>query len=133
MPGSSGRRLTTENDAAAGVVVEDRAGEREIRTKRGVVLACGGLLHNLDRLARVYPHVARGSEHVSPTPESNNGDGIRLAETAGGLYELRLPNAAAWMPVSKVPRRGGTFRVFPHLLDRYKPGVIAVNRKGRRF
>jgi succinate dehydrogenase/fumarate reductase flavoprotein subunit len=23
--------------------------------------------------------------------------------------------------------------VFPHLIDRYKPGVIAVNRRGRRF
>jgi hypothetical protein len=23
--------------------------------------------------------------------------------------------------------------VFPHLIDRYKPGIIAVNRKGRRF
>jgi succinate dehydrogenase/fumarate reductase flavoprotein subunit len=27
----------------------------------------------------------------------------------------------------------GRTGVFPHLLDRYKPGVIAVNRKGKRF
>jgi succinate dehydrogenase/fumarate reductase flavoprotein subunit len=37
------------------------------------------------------------------------------------------------MPVSKVPMGGGKFGVFPHLVDRYKPGVIAVNRRGRRF
>ncbi len=127
------RRLIVENGAVAGVVVGDGTGEREIRAERGVVLACGGFPHDLDRLAKAYPHVARGGEHVSPTPEGNTGDGIRLAETAGGQCELRFPNAAAWMPVSKVPRKGGKSGVFPHLLDRYKPGVIAVNRKGKRF
>jgi succinate dehydrogenase/fumarate reductase flavoprotein subunit len=35
--------------------------------------------------------------------------------------------------VSRVPRRDGTFGVFPHLIDRYKPGVIAVDRSGQRF
>lgn len=127
------RRLIIENGVVAGVLVGDGAGEREIRAKRGVVLACGGFPHDLDRLAKAYPHVARGGEHVSPTPEGNTGDGIRLAETAGGQCELRFPNAAAWMPVSKVPKRGGKYGVFPHLLDRYKPGIIAVNRRGQRF
>jgi succinate dehydrogenase/fumarate reductase flavoprotein subunit len=28
---------------------------------------------------------------------------------------------------------GGRVGVFPHLVDRYKPGIIAVNRHGRRF
>ena len=37
------------------------------------------------------------------------------------------------MPVSRVPRKDGSFGVFPHLLDRYKPGIIAVNRRGQRF
>ncbi len=128
------RRLVVENGTIAGVIVGDAAGEREIRAKRGVVLACGGFPHDLDRLAKAYPHVARGGEHVSPTPAGNTGDGIRLAETAGGQCELRFPNAAAWMPVSKVPKKGGgSYGVFPHLLDRYKPGVIAVNRRGQRF
>ena len=37
------------------------------------------------------------------------------------------------MPVSQVPRADGTFGLFPHFIDRAKPGVIAVTRKGRRF
>ena len=37
------------------------------------------------------------------------------------------------MPVSRVPLSGGKFGVFPHLLDRYKPGIIGVLRNGRRF
>jgi succinate dehydrogenase/fumarate reductase flavoprotein subunit len=51
----------------------------------------------------------------------------------GGHCDLRYPNAAAWMPVSKAPLGAGRTGVFPHLVDRYKPGVIAVNRHGRRF
>ena len=47
--------------------------------------------------------------------------------------EIRFPSPAAWMPVSKVPIGDGTFTAFPHLLDRYKPGVIAVTQNGRRF
>jgi succinate dehydrogenase/fumarate reductase flavoprotein subunit len=32
-----------------------------------------------------------------------------------------------------VPMKDGTYGVFPHLLDRYKPGVIGVTRGGVRF
>ncbi|MDW8469366.1 MAG: hypothetical protein RML56_10715 [Burkholderiales bacterium] len=42
-----------------------------------------------------------------------------------------LPQPAAWVPVSKVPRGDGSFGLFPHFVDRAKPGVIAVTRKGR--
>jgi succinate dehydrogenase/fumarate reductase flavoprotein subunit len=130
---TAAKRLIETNGTVTGVVVANDDGEREITATRGVVLACGGFPHDPIRVAQAYPHVARGGEHVSPTPEGNTGDGIRLAETAGARFEARFPHAAAWMPVSKVPKGNGKFGVFPHLLDRYKPGVIAVNRKGHRF
>jgi len=37
------------------------------------------------------------------------------------------------MPVSRAPLGGGKTGAFPHLVDRYKPGVIAVGKNGRRF
>jgi succinate dehydrogenase/fumarate reductase flavoprotein subunit len=37
------------------------------------------------------------------------------------------------VPVSQVPREDGSVGLFPHFIDRAKPGVIAVTRKGRRF
>lgn len=41
---------------------------------------------------------------------------------------------AFWTPVSRFTRRDGSQGVFPHTVtDRGKPGVIAVNRSGRRF
>lgn len=58
---------------------------------------------------------------------------MRLAESVGGQVATDLPNAGAWIPVSRVPHGNGSTGVFPHLIDRYKPGVIAVNRRGQRF
>jgi succinate dehydrogenase/fumarate reductase flavoprotein subunit len=97
------------------------------------VLACGGFSNDLPRIRQAYPHLQRGGEHFSPVPSGNTGDGIRLAETVGARFHLRFPSPAAWMPVSKIPQSDGSFGAFPHLLDRYKPGVIGVTRKGVRF
>lgn len=126
------RRLISRNGTVAGAVVSDARGEYKITARRAVVLASGGFPHDKARIARAYPHLARGGEHLSPTPSANTGDGIRMAEEAGGRCDIRFPSAAAWMPVSRVPL-GDRTGVFPHLVDRYKPGVIAVNRHGRRF
>lgn len=131
--GTPAEKLLLENKVVKGAIVRGPEGAQRIEARRGVVLACGGFPHDEARLAGIYPHRRRGGEHVSPTPEGNTGDGIRLAEAAGGQFEARFPDAAAWMPVSKVPLGNGRFGVFPHLVDRYKPGVIAVNRHGRRF
>ncbi|BAR60889.1 3-oxosteroid 1-dehydrogenase [Bradyrhizobium sp. CCBAU 21362] len=126
------QRLISRNGAIAGAIVGDTQGEYAITARRAVVLASGGFPHDQARIARAYPHLARGGEHLSPTPAANTGDGIRMAEVAGGSCDIRFPSAAAWMPVSRVPL-GNRTGVFPHLVDRYKPGVIAVNRQGRRF
>jgi len=127
------RDLMVADGRVTGAIVSRPDGDLHVTARRGVVLACGGFPHDKARTARAYPHVARGGEHLSPTPSGNTGDGVRLAEAAGGRCEIRLAAPAAWIPVSKVPLGGGRTGVFPHLLDRYKPGVIAVNRKGRRF
>jgi len=97
------------------------------------VLACGGFSHDVARIAKAYPHVRRGGEHVSPVPSGNTGDGAKMAEKVGGRVPIQYAQPAAWMPVSRVPQGNGKFGVFPHLLDRYKPGVIGVTRHGLRF
>ena len=131
--GSPARRLITEGGAVRGAVVVRDGQELEVRARRGVVLACGGFPHDARRIAQAFPHVKAGGTHLSPVPVDNAGDGITLAEGAGAKMQLRFPSAAAWMPVSKVPMPDGSHGVFPHLLDRYKPGIIAVTARGRRF
>jgi succinate dehydrogenase/fumarate reductase flavoprotein subunit len=81
----------------------------------------------------MFPHAPTGNEHFSPGPVGNTGDGLRLAETAGGRIADNLPNAAAWVPVSVTTRKDGSKGVMPHFIDRAKPGVIAVMRDGKRF
>lgn len=127
------RELTVENGAVTGAIVSREGREVRIRARQGVVLACGGFPHDVARRKKMFPHAPTGSEHYSPGPTGNTGDGLRLAESAGGHIEDRLPNAAAWVPVSLTTRKDGSKGVMPHFIDRAKPGVIAVMRDGRRF
>lgn len=133
LTGTAAQGLVTDGDTVRGARVRDGEREYRISARRAVVLACGGFPHDAKRISRAYPHLVRGGEHLSPTPSGNTGDGVKMAEEVGGSCDIRFPSAAAWMPVSKVPMGGGQFGVFPHLVDRYKPGIIAVNRRGKRF
>jgi succinate dehydrogenase/fumarate reductase flavoprotein subunit len=131
---SPAKSLIREGDRVSGVLVGRKdGGTVRVRARRGVVLAAGGFPQDTQRRKELFPHAPTGNEHLSPAPHTNTGDGLRLAESVGAQVARDLPNAGAWIPVSKVLRRNGEAGVFPHLIDRYKPGVIAVNRKGRRF
>lgn len=128
------RELVTDATGAVGGVVVEKDGKRlPIAARRGVVLACGGFPQDLARRQALFPHAPTGAEHWSPAPPGNTGDGLRLGEAVGARVEESLPNAAAWVPVSRVPWPDGSVGVFPHFVDRAKPGVIAVTRAGRRF
>lgn len=131
--GCAARELLHANGKVSGAVVTGKDGDIRIAARRGVVLACGGFSHDLARIKRAYPHLQRGGEHLSPVPAGNTGDGLRMAESVGSRVDIRYHDSAAWMPVSRVPLGDGRFGVFPHLLDRYKPGIIGVTRKGVRF
>lgn len=133
LTGTAARQLLKEGARISGALVNNQGREYLIDARRAVVLAGGGFSHDARRLREAYPHVRRGGEHFSPVPDSNTGDGARMAEAVGGRVEIRLQAPAAWMPVSKVPDGKGKFTAFPHLLDRYKPGVIGVDITGKRF
>ena len=130
---SPARTLLLEEGRIVGARVDRDGACVEIRAGRGVVLASGGFAQAVARRAEAYGHLRSGGEHVSPVPEGNTGDGIDMATAVGAGFGYRYASTSAWMPVSKVPGKDGAARPFPHLLDRYKPGVIAVLRDGRRF
>lgn len=127
------KQLVTESGRVTGVVVSSPEGDVTYRAGKAVILAAGGFPQDPARRAQLFAHSPNGTEHLSPAPEGNTGDGLRLAESAGADLDLSLPNAGAWIPVSRVPYSNGKFGVFPHLIDRYKPGIIAVTRGGVRF
>ena len=126
-------KLVVKFDGVAGAVVQHEGKSIRITAKRGVVLACGGFPHDVERRKQLFPHAPTGKEHYSPSPESNTGDGLRLAESVGGRVDPTIPHAAAWVPTSVTTRKDGSKGVMPHFIDRAKPGVISVTAKGKRF
>lgn len=127
------KKLVVEYDGIAGAVVQHEGKSVRVTAKRGVVLACGGFPHDVERRKQLFPHAPSGQEHYSPSPESNTGDGLRLAESVGGRVDPTIPHAAAWVPTSITTRPDGSRGVMPHFIDRAKPGVIAVTPMGKRF
>ena len=128
------RRLILDgNGRVCAAVVATPDGEREIFAKHGVVLACGGFPHDVERLRQCIAHAPNGYEHLSAAPICNTGDGLQMGEMAGGQVKPTQAAPAAWTPVSRYRRRDGSTAVYPHLVERAKPGVIAVNRAGQRF
>jgi succinate dehydrogenase/fumarate reductase flavoprotein subunit len=136
---SSAQSLIMNDGRCVGAEVSTPDKTVQVQAKIAVVLACGGYPHDSKRVAATYAHVARHAQgHYSPTPESNTGDGLHLAQSVGASAATHFQDSAAWMPVSLVPGAQSKFDrknygVFPHLLDRYKPGVIGVLKNGQRF
>jgi len=93
--------INDEHGAVIGVSIQKNGGTRNYRTRRGVVLACGGFEAN-PRLNKDY----WGAEDIVPlgTPY-NSGDGIRMLQKAGArLWHMRSQTQSGgnW-PAFKIP------------------------------
>lgn len=125
--------LLYEGGRVSGARLEGPGGGALVLASRGVVLATGGFPHDPARLSALARQAGGGEGHYSAAPRSNTGDGLRLAEEAGGAVADDLTSSIALAPVSLVPRPDGTTAHFPHLVERAKPGIIAVTPAGSRF
>ncbi|MAT51139.1 MAG: FAD-binding dehydrogenase, partial [Porticoccaceae bacterium] len=123
--------LSDDTGAATGVEVNLGGQVQRIAARRGVVLASGGFAAN-KTLAR--ESVACAESHLTMAPEGSEGDGLRMVKAMGGQCGSRNHNPVLLTPVSVLRTRRGEEVRFPHLiLDRQKPGLIAVNHQGQRF
>jgi succinate dehydrogenase/fumarate reductase flavoprotein subunit len=129
-----GARLTDLVGDARGVVgARMSVGDKDIivKARKGVVLATGGYAHN-KRLRDAF--MSRPVPVHSMSCEDNVGDGIEVGQRLGAATAPAQSTSGLWTPVSVVPRPDGSKGLFPHLvLDRAKPGLIAVNSAGHRF
>ena len=128
--GAALAEIVEEGGRAAGAVLETANGPIRVGARRGVVLATGGVAHNRAFRDAFMP---RPEPKYSLAVEEDTGDGLAAGERMGGRIESR-GEGGLWTPVSLNPRKGGGTGLYPHiLLDRAKPGLIAVNAAGRRF
>jgi 3-oxosteroid 1-dehydrogenase len=127
--------LVRENGRVAGAIVTTPDGGRSRRgAGRGVVPAPGGITRHPTLRKQFFPAGARG---LSLAPLTHTGDGVDRAQHIGARVEDGGDSPGLWMPCSIQRARNGNpddDSVWPHIiLDRAKPGLIAVNDQGERF
>ncbi|WP_312016020.1 FAD-dependent oxidoreductase [Bradyrhizobium sp. JYMT SZCCT0428] len=124
-------QLIADDGRIIGAVFTTNDSEISIRARRGIVLAAGGIGWSSELRSRLFPDDTR---RYSMSPDSNTGDGILAGERAHGEIAQDIRSPALWMPSSVMQQEDGHLSVFPHImLDRAKPGLVAVNRSGVRF
>jgi hypothetical protein len=129
--GATTTRLVREAGRAAGLEVQAAGASRRVRVRRGIVLAGGGFPASRELRERFFPKPV--AQHTSAF-EGCAGETLQLAQGIGAALGAPGEDNAFWFPSSLATRRDGSTAVFPHIvLDRAKPGLVAVNAAGRRF
>ena len=123
--------LVRDGARVAGAVVDVNGVRRAVRARRGTVLATGGIPHSKALRAELmqdFPH-----SH-SLVFEENSGDGLIKSRAVGAVVDDGVSNPGFWTPASVLKKPDGSETVWIHgHMDRGKPGLIAVNSRGRRF
>lgn len=125
--------ITMTSGRASGAVVRVAGTERRVLGRRAVIIANGSFSGSAAMRTKYFPHVTAGQVHHSNVPSSSDGSGLALGERCGGVVDQQVAQPGAWTPVSLLTARDGSISAFSHFGDRAKPGVIVVNKAGRRF
>ena len=130
LTGAETRRLDHDGTRVTGLGLTHRGRDHSVTVGRGVVLASGGFNR----------HAVRRGERLGTDPgwcpgaPGHTGAALDLALGLGARFGEGALSDAFWAPVSTRRRADGSTAVFPHfLLDRGKPGMVTVDRHGRRF
>jgi succinate dehydrogenase/fumarate reductase flavoprotein subunit len=124
--------LLRDGERVVGAAIRRDGNVVRVRARKGVVLATGGFGHNEAFRRAFMPEPVPAH---SMACETVTGDGLALGQKLGArIRPEECRTGGLWSPVSITRRKDGTTGLYPHiLLDRAKPGLIAVNKAGRRF
>jgi succinate dehydrogenase/fumarate reductase flavoprotein subunit len=101
-----------------------------VHARKAVIVATGGFSSNHAMRRRL--NVAPAVSYALSSPDAE-GDGITAAMDAGAALARDVRSPAYFMPVSR-KSAGGHEIIYPHvIMDRARPGLIAIDGKGRRF
>jgi succinate dehydrogenase/fumarate reductase flavoprotein subunit len=129
--GTAVSRLVVRGGRVTGVMIGQGSAEGAIEGRYGVVLAGGGFPASPAWRERHLP--APTPQHTAAF-EGCTGDTLALAREVGAALGPSGEDNALWFPSSVARRKDGSTAVYPHIvLDRPKPGLVAVNSAGKRF
>ena len=121
-----------ENGNVVGAVLGGRH-SGVVTARLGVVLAGGGFTGNTTLRSEHFPHDPNGDNHITPTV-GHNGSSAEMALDAGGRINGDVFTPGSWAPITEFTQlRDGKQRLFPHLRQIGLPGMITVDRRGKRF
>lgn len=128
---TSVERFERDGAGVTGVVLQGQGASRSVAVRGGVVLASGGFNRHPGLRAQLLP----GADMAwCPAAPGHTAEAHAIAKDAGAVYGQGALSNAFWAPVSLRKRADGSTAVFPHfVMDRAKPGMLTVNRKGERF
>jgi succinate dehydrogenase/fumarate reductase flavoprotein subunit len=128
---ASASKLTMADGAVTGVEMSQDGRATRIRCRRGVVIATGGYPGSLDMRRE---HSRKPTVELGLGLASNVGEGIRLGQSAGGCLDRNSEDTGFYVPLSVLSNSEGGESLWGHfMLDRPKPGFIAVGEDGNRF
>lgn len=127
------RELIRENGRVTGAVVETATGKVRVEATQGVILSTGGFPHDSTRRAELFPNGRAAPEVWAMLPYGNAGEGIRMAEAAGALFNSDMTTPIALTPITTLHNGEGRLETIPVFFNRGAPGVISVTRAGKRF
>ena len=129
--GTSVEGLDARDGGVHGLTLSQRGVRRSVGVRGGVILATGGFNRHPARRAALLP----GADIAwCPGAPGHTGRMHDMVEALGAHYGSGAASPAFWAPVSMRRRADGSTAVFPHfLMDRGKPGMIAVDGTGHRF
>jgi 3-oxosteroid 1-dehydrogenase len=122
--------LERTDGQVVGAVVQVNGKRQRVRTRKGVILATGGFASDPALRSRYLKDLP--VEH-SLSFEGATGDGLSVATAIGAAVDTDQITPAYWMPASIMNWPDKRRSIFPHIRDRARPGLIAVNAGGRRF
>lgn len=121
--------LEADNKVLSGVRVR-HTGNDYVIPARAVILAAGGFERNQEMRDRYHTVKTEVGSSLAPQG-ANEGDAIKAGQALGA--DLENMDQAWWVPTIRLPGKNNTEVAAQVFFDRSRPGVICVNRLGKRF